>query len=184
MMPTFIDESGDTGTYQASAHRFFRLAAVWVPSSEVAEAIRDEIRAVRRSLGLRADYEFKFSKTWQHPDRRQAFFDAVLKHEFRFAFAVVDKSHEHWREASTQDIHWAAATELAATLRSTYLTAFAVRSDRKATGPLNELVIVDDNEDKQFLATIKLQFRRLGQLCTPPMYLVGKSSFEALNLTR
>src|SRR5947209_6940815 len=120
-MPTFIDESGDTGPCADPAHCYFRLAAVWVPSHEEAEAIRSEIRGVRTALGLRADYEFKFSKTWAHLDRREAFFHAAMSREFRFAFVSIDKNQQYWRAADKQTIHWAATTDLAATLRPTYL---------------------------------------------------------------
>lgn len=177
-MPTFIDESGDTGPCADPAHCYFRLAAVWVPSHDEAEAIRAEIRGVRSALGLRADYEFKFSKTWHHPDRREAFFRAALKREFRFAFASIDKTRPEWRDAGKQTIHWATTTELAATLRPTYLAAHLSRAQNGGTDPPKELVVVDDNEDKQFLGTVKEQFRGLGKACDPALYPVGKVKFR------
>lgn len=177
-MPTFIDESGDTGPCTDPAHCYFRLAAVWVPNHDEVEAIRAEIRSVRRTLGLRTDYEFKFSKTWRYPDRRAAFFRAALRRDFRFAFAWVDKNHEPWREADKQAIHWATTTELAATLRPTYLAAHALRLRDGGSGPFKELVVVDDNEDKQFLATVTKQFRGLGMGCDPAIFLVGKVKFR------
>ena len=54
VMPTFIDESGDTGPNPDPGNHCFRLAAVWVPSHDVAEAFRESVRRVRRALGLRA----------------------------------------------------------------------------------------------------------------------------------
>lgn len=177
-MPTFIDESGDTGPCADPAHCYFRLAAVWVPSHDEAGAIRAAIREARVALGLRADYEFKFSKTWGHPDRREAFFRAAMGREFRFAFASVDKNQQYWREADKHTIHWATATDLAATLRPTYLTAHLKRVRSGGSGPLKELVVVDDNEDKHFLATVTQQFRGLGKGSDPELFLVGKVKFR------
>ena len=177
-MPTFIDESGDTGPCADPDHCYFRLAAVWVPSHEEAEAIRTEIRGVRVALGLRTDYEFKFSKTWTHPDRREAFFQAAMRREFRFAFAPINKNQPYWREADKQTIHWATATDLAATLRPIYLNAHLNRVRNGGSGPLKELVVVDDNGDKQFLGTVTQQFRGLGKGCDPELFLVGKVKFR------
>lgn len=129
-------------------------------------------------LGLRADYEFKFSKSWTYPDRRDAFFHAVMKRKFWFAFSSIDKNHQDWREADKQTIHWATATELAATLRPTYLEAHLNRISSGGSGPLKELVVIDNNEDKQFLATVTQQFRGLGNACDPVHFLVGKVKFR------
>ena len=177
-MPTFIDESGDTGPCADPTHCYFRLAAVWVPSQSEAEAIRDAIRGVRTTLALRADYEFKFSKTWAYPARREAFFRAAMSREFRFAFTSIDKNQQQWRQAERPTIHWAATTDLAATLRPTYLTAHRHREQHGGSGPLKELVVVDDNEDRQFLATVTQQFRGLGKACDPELFLVGKVKFR------
>ena len=181
-MPTFIDESGDTGPCADPAHCYFRLAAVWVPSHDEAEAIRAEIRGVRDTLGLRSGYEFKFSKTWSQPDQREAFFRAAMSRDFRFAFASIDKTQPYWREADKQTLHWATATDLAATLRPTYLAAHLDRIQNGGSGPLKELVVVDDNGDRRFLATVKQQFRGLGTKeygCDAELYLVGKVKFRS-----
>jgi hypothetical protein len=178
-MPTFIDESGDTGPSTNLARVYFRLVAVWIQSHDQAEAIRKKIRGVRAQLGLREDYEFKFSKTWNYPDRRDAFFRAVMLEEFRFAFTSIDKTLPNWKNADKQAIHWAAATELAATLRPSYIMAHRTRLESGVSWPIKELVVVDDNEDKSFLATIKQQFAGLGMCCKPPLYLVGKVKFRS-----
>src|SRR5713226_7384917 len=119
-MPTFIDESGDTGHEPDSSHHF-RLAGVWVPTQEDAEAIREAIRQVRVDLGLPAAYEFKFAKTGTHPERRHAFFHAALLHNFRFAAVSINKRVGEWRTADHAGIHWACAVSLATTFRQTYL---------------------------------------------------------------
>src|SRR5256885_9655994 len=118
-MPTFIDESGDTGHEPASATHF-RLAAVWVPTQEVAEDFRGRIRQLRKQMNLPGTYEFKFAKTGAHPERRKAFFEVALRHEFRFAAASVDKRQEEWRNADRGAIHCACAVSLPATLDPTY----------------------------------------------------------------
>ncbi len=118
-MPTFIDESGDTGHEPGSASHF-RLAAVWVPTHEAAEAFRATIQQLRRNLRLAAGYEFKFAKTGSHPERRQAFFCAALRHPFRFAAVSLDKREGDWRMADRGAIHWACAVSLAVTLRPIY----------------------------------------------------------------
>lgn len=176
-MPTFIDESGTTGPYLDPTSRHFRLAAVWVPSLGSTEAIRQEIREVRRVLGLRSDFEFKFSKTWSHPDRRAAFFEAALNHDFRFAFSAIDKGRPEWREAEKPHILWATVVDLAATLRPTYLAAVRARLATGLSGPLHELVVVDDNRDGRFLELITDKFRELGSRKSPREYLVGKVRF-------
>jgi hypothetical protein len=120
-MPTFIDESGETG--EVSPH--FRLAAVWLPTQAAVEAYRASIREFQQGLGLEG-YEFKFSKTTQ-PDRRRAYFQAVMAHPFRFAVASVDKQHPDWRAAGAPVIHWACVVSLAASLRGVYLEEEARR---------------------------------------------------------
>ena len=173
-MPTFIDESGDTGRNPDPANCHFRLAAVYVPTQDGVESIREAVREVRVMFGLRSHYEFKFYKTWNYPERRKAFFEAILKHDFHFAVASVDK------RTMTLDcnVHRFAAVELAASLRPIYLAAHATRLSGKRVGPLRELVIVDDNEDKRFLAVLKEVFRSLGQACDPKATLVGKVKFR------
>jgi hypothetical protein len=153
-MPTFIDESGDTG-HELDSATHFRLVAVWVATQEAAENFRDSIRHLRKELNLPSAYEFKFSKTGAHPERRKAFLEVALRHEFRFAAASVDKQQGEWRNADSKDIHWACAVSLAAILRQTYHVEEARRV--KASGhdrPLGELVVVDDNQDQKFLAHV------------------------------
>jgi hypothetical protein len=177
-MPTFIDESGDTGPNPDPRSNHFRLAAVWVPSHEIAETFRESVRQVRRDLHLRANYEFKFSQTSHYPERRRAFYQAAMRHPFQFAVSSIDKRVGNWRAAGTPAFHWASAVALAATLRPTCLAAYRARVEAGYSGPLNELVVVDDNGDKRFLARIRETFRGLGRTCLPPVYLIGKVRFR------
>jgi hypothetical protein len=155
-MPTFIDESGDTGTVVSGGKPYFRLAAVWVPTLDDAEAIREAVRKLRQELGLRADFEFKFFHTYHHPDRRHAFFQTALDHDFRFVVCSIDKTAVYWRSAPGPEQHWACATTLAAYLRDTYYEA-----ERKLGPPLREPVVVDLNSDKDYLNAVKRAFHGL-----------------------
>lgn len=177
-MPTFIDESGDTGLNPDPANCHFRLAAVWVPSHDVAESFRASVRKAREQLGLRRDYEFKFSKTWSHPEYRSAFFGAAMEHEFRFAVSSLDKRQEQWRTASKEEFHWASTVYIASCLRSTYLAAQASLAASGSRSPLKDLVVVDDNKDGAFLDSVKLAFRGLGSACDPKQFLIGKVRFR------
>jgi len=57
-MPTFIEQSGETGTLSP----YFRLAAVWFPTHNDVEAFRAGIRQFQKSVGLEG-YEYKSSKS-------------------------------------------------------------------------------------------------------------------------
>jgi hypothetical protein len=172
-MPTFIDESGETGPVSP----FFRLAAVWLPTAADVETFRTGIRQFQEAAGL-AGYEFKWSKSLS-PERRIAYFRAAMGHAFRFAVASVDKQRPEWQAAGRSVIHWACAVSLAVSLRGVYLDEEARRA--AATGrmhPLNELVILDDNRDRRFLAVIKQKFREQRSGVRPESPLIGKVKFR------
>ena len=168
-MPTFIDESGDTGRVAGASSDCFRLAAVWVPSHDIADAMREGVARLRSDLGIRTDYEFKYSKTHAHPERRTNFFRTALRFEFRFAVVSIDKLRDLSARDSSSFIHWATATHLAATLRPVYVGCESPR--------LNERVIVDDNRDGRFLSAVETAFRGLGAACVPKRKLVKDAKF-------
>jgi hypothetical protein len=172
-MPTFIDESGDTGPCGKGGKPYFRLAAVWVPTLDVAEAFRAAVRQLRHDNGLRTDYEFKYVKTHSQLAQRRAFLDTALQHEFRFTACSIDKTSDDWKPATGQAMHWACATALAVQLRSIY----HAREEEQGP-PLREPVVVDDNEDGNFLATIKRAFRGLESRSQPGSSLVGPVTFR------
>ena len=95
-MPTFIDESGDTGPFASGGTRRFLLTAVWVPSLDDAEDFRMLIRQLRTLKGLRANYEFKFSRTHSQRSLRSEFYGVALSRVFRFAVSVIDKTEGPW----------------------------------------------------------------------------------------
>jgi hypothetical protein len=172
-MPTFIDESGETG--QVSP--YFRLAAVWLPTQVAVEAYRAGIQQFQQDAGLEG-YEYKSSKSLSL-ERRIAYFQAAMGHPFRFAVASVDKQHPEWRAAGASVLHWACVVSLAVSLRSVYLEEEARRA--AAAGgdhPLNELVVLDDNRDSKFLAVIKQKFRELRSGVRAGSPLVGKVKFR------
>lgn len=172
-MPTFIDESGETGKISPC----FRLAAVWLPTLAAVEAYRSGIQQFRQEMGLQG-YEFKFSKTVQ-PGRRDAFFRAAMAYPFRFTVASVNKHHPEWRSAGATVIHWACAVSIASCLRSVYLEEEARRfAAGGGNHSLNELVVVDDNKDSKFLDVIKRKFREIRSEVRKGAPLVGKVKFK------
>ncbi len=101
-----------------------------------------------------------------------------MRHAFRFAVASLDKRGENWRGADRGAIHWACAVSLAATLRPTYRAEEDARAAGGRGHPLNELVVVDNNQDREFLAVIKRKFRELASVRRPGRPLVGKVKFR------
>jgi hypothetical protein len=59
-MPTYIDESGDTGVHPHSTQHF-RLAAVWFETVATADEFERRSVDLRARLNLRADFEFHFT---------------------------------------------------------------------------------------------------------------------------
>jgi len=173
VMPTFIDESGDTGLVDRGGKPYFRLAAVWLPTLDHAEAFREAVRKLRQTLGIRAAYEFKFASTHSYPDRRQAFYSMALDHEFRFTVCSIDKTADYWNTASGDEQHWASATTLAVWLRDVY-----VEAEQTHGAPLREPVIVDDNADGSFLKIVTKAFRGLNSKNSPGISLVGAVTFR------
>jgi hypothetical protein len=171
-MPTFIDESGDTGHARDSLP-YFRVAAVWMPTLEAAASFREAVRELRRRLGLAEAFEFKFARTHSHPDRRRSFFRLALEHDFRFAVCAIDKTAGHWRNAPSQEQHWASATCLAVYLRDVYHKA------EKPERPLHDPILVDDNADRRYLGAIRTAFRGLRSRLHPDVPMVRKPRFRA-----
>jgi len=173
-MPTFIDESGDIGSVRSGGKSYFRLAAVWIPTLDDAEYFRDSIRQLRRDLGLRSSYEFKFVSSHHQPERREAFFQTALAHPFQFAVCAIDKSTGYWKRASGSEQQWATTVSLAVLMRNTYL-----QSEVLLGPPLREPIIVDDNEDREFLRVVTRSFRGLSSVARPGSSLVGQVAFRS-----
>lgn len=177
-MPTFIDESGDTG-WKPGSLAFFRLGAAWLPTFVEAEACRASIQAVRGKLGMKANQEFKFARTAQRPELRREFFHAARQHAFRFVVCSYDKNRLPAFSVEASEFHWGCAVTLAAYLRETYRQAEKLKGIESSKPTLlDELVVVDDNQDRDFLATIKRAFRALASGWRPGRKLVGKVKFR------
>jgi hypothetical protein len=168
-MPTFIDESGDTG-HSHDSLSYFRMAAVWVPDRPAADAIRSCIRVFRQHQGLAPTFEFKFTRA--SPELRTLFFETIASLNFRFAVCAIDKSRGEWTSASASAQHWASATSLAALLRPLYRQAETGRAS------LGESIIVDDNGDRRFLAAVGSAFRGLRSCYFPNIPLVANPRFR------
>lgn len=169
-MPTFIDESGDTGLGRDSL-AYFRLAAVWVPASEVGP-LRQDIRSLRKELGVADGFEFKYFRSARHPERRARFLAAAAVRGFRFAVCSVDKTSGRWRAATKSDIHYATAAYLAGTMRPLYRLAELAAGRR-----LGEPVTVDNNADEGFLDIVSAAFRGLESGMATGVPIVGRPRF-------
>lgn len=171
-MPTFIDESGDTGNAVGSSP-YFRLAAVWVPTLEDVGGFRASVQELRRQLGLNAAFEFKHATTHLYPQRRMGFLKAALAFDFRFAFTSIEKREAYWEGASRKEIQWECVTDLAACMRFIY-----ERHELQHSLPIRELIFVDDNGDQSFFQLVKRQFGAMRSRKFAPRSLVGKVRFR------
>jgi hypothetical protein len=163
-MPTFIDESGDVG-FEPDSARYFRLAAVWVPSSDAAAAFRNTVRELRLRHHLPNDYEFKYFSTRKIPIVCEEFFRMALGQSFRFSVCCIDKTAEQSLITNRRAIHYLSSMSIATAMRHVYV------GDHRH----NEPVTVDDNGDSTFLATITHAFRGIQSGGRP---LVGHPRFK------
>ncbi len=115
-MATFIDDQVGTG-WTPGSHTHFRLTAAWLPTANVG-LFQEAVRKLRKSLGLRTDYEFKFSKTHHCPDWRIAFFNRALELGLRFSGYAFDKRRIRPGSVEPFVFHQVCATSLAVHLRS------------------------------------------------------------------
>lgn len=171
-MPTYIDESGDTGNHPSSAP-YFRLAAVWVATLEEERDFEDKVALLREQLGLADTYEFNHSRTHSLPHQRRAFLREALKIQFRFIVSNIDKRETYWGRTNSAERLRACGTDLAANLRQAYHEAEELRRE-----PLRELVVVDDNQDRTFLRIVKAQFRSLRSRTFPDQSMTDKINFR------
>lgn len=173
-MPTFIDESGDTGRSRDSS-ACFRLAAVWMPSETAANEFREAVRQYRSSKGMSAKHEFKFTLTHSQPQRRREFLTISRDFGYRFVFCSIDKRQKPWNNAPSSALHWAAATTLAVLLRPTYHAA----EREQPGGQIQDTIIVDDNRDKRFLSAVWTAFQGLRSATCPGTEMVRRPRFRS-----
>jgi hypothetical protein len=137
------------------------------------EEFERRVGALRSRLGLPENFEFKHVRTHISPRLREGFLREALELDFRFAVSTIDKRDRYWARALRREILWACVTDLAAMLRLVYLEA-----EVDARSPARELVIVDNNDDRDFLALVKQQFRVMESSKKPGQSLLGKVKFE------
>jgi len=124
----YIDDAGDPGKYGVSSTRYFVIAIVIFDDELEAEATSLEIKRLRRSLGWRPDYEFKFNK--MNLDIRTKFLSAVRKCNFRIFACVVDK--KRLPPSAHRTNLYDAIVRHAIESCAKYLTSFTVRLDGKS----------------------------------------------------
>lgn len=91
IMLLFLDESGDPGfKFKSGSSRYFVVVLVIFANSADAEGVGKAIRSLRPKLGLRENYEFRFS-TGSSDRVKSAFFEAVASLPFNYRAAVIDK---------------------------------------------------------------------------------------------
>jgi len=159
-MATFIDEQSGT-SWTPGSHPHFRLAAAWLPTQNVS-VFQDEVRQLRRVLGVRSDFEFKFAKTHQRPDWRFRFYNLSIDLGLKFAACAFDKNRIVPGSYTSSQFYQAGATVLAADLCATNREAEAARCATMGKPMLlQEPIAVDDNKDARMLSAIGEAFRAL-----------------------
>lgn len=96
-MFVYLDESGDTGfKFNRGSSRYFVVALLLVDDPLPLHAA---VAQLRRDLGLREDFEFKFYHS--EDDRRLTFLRMLRRQDIKVRALVIDKhlmSREHMRE--------------------------------------------------------------------------------------
>jgi Protein of unknown function (DUF3800) len=154
-MPTYIDESGDTGT-KDGATPYFRLGAVIFESVAHAEQYTDCLSSLRESLRLPSSFEFRFASTG-HPTRTK-FFQAIAAMSFSFVVSSLQKSVLVPGDRNKQAVREKTIRGLIKHLETQYL----LLEDRLGSlRGLKELVIVDQCDDPTFMRLLKDHFKPL-----------------------
>jgi Protein of unknown function (DUF3800) len=169
-MPTFIDESSDIG-FQPDSAPYFRLAAIWVPSSDEAAGFRRAVAEIRFRHNLATDYEFKFAETGRMKAVCEEFFRSALSHHFRFSVCCIDKRAEESEIRTKKQLHYLSSMSIATAMRQVY-----ERDDDTGRRRSKEPVTVDDNGDRKYLDTLDHAFRDMMSSAGTP--LVGRPRFK------
>jgi hypothetical protein len=89
-MLVFVDESGDTGRkISAGSSKYFVIVLVVFSDNAEADNCDQTIARLKKDLGYRDEYEFKFNRL--RLERRKAFYEAVLPHDFFYYGIVINK---------------------------------------------------------------------------------------------
>ena len=143
-MPTYIDESGDTGTKKGSTP-YFRLAAVVYDDTRHVERLSECLSALRADLGLPQSYEFRFAKTVH--DIRVAFFNAVAAEPFLFIASSFEKHTFDDGSFKKDVVRDKTIDGLIKHLGEWYLL---IEDRLSPTGGLKELIVYDECDDPAF----------------------------------
>jgi hypothetical protein len=154
-MPTFIDESGDTGT-KAGSTPYFRLAAVFFASADDLKEHSLRISRLRQTKRLPQDFEFHFAALG-HPLRME-YFTAIVESEFSFVVTSYNKFSTVRDKKNKQMIYEDSIRRIASHLHLGYSAAETVIA---SPGGLKDIVVYDDCDDPRFERAIKDGFKHL-----------------------
>lgn len=176
-MAILIDDQGGTG-WTPGSHTHFRLAAAWLPTAHI-PLFQAGVRRLRQTLGLRAGYEFKFSKTHNCPEWRNQFYGLAKEFGLRFTACSFNKRLIRPGSVCPYLFYQVAATVLAVNLRETLHEAEAARCAAEGRDMLlREPIVVDDNRDRDMLAAVGHAFRALRSARDPNAILTNKPEFR------
>ena len=154
-MPTFIDESGDTGT-KAGSTPYFRLAAVFFASADDLEEHSLRISRLRQTKRLAQDFEFHFAALGHR--RRMDYFTAIVESRFFFVATSYNKGSTLYDQKNKQRMYEEAIRGIVHHLHLGYIAAEALIASPRG---LKEIVVYDACDDPRFERAIKDGFRHL-----------------------
>jgi hypothetical protein len=176
-MPTYIDESGDTGV-KPGAMSFFRLAAVHFELVSDLEKYAAAIPALRQDLGLPQTFEFHFAEI-SH-EIRLAFFEAIRDQDFWFFVSSFDKNRERQVPTTKQIVRDMTVQGIARHIGPWYELVEEVLYGGRA---LRELIVYDKSDDPAFERSLRTHFRPFSARGRRPGQLIrdvrpGKSNSD------
>jgi hypothetical protein len=154
-MPTFIDESGDTGT-KAGSTPYFRLAAVFFASTEDLEEHSLRISRLRQTKRLAQNFEFHFASLGHR--LRMDYFTAIVESRFSFVATSYNKCSTLHARKNKPRMYEEAIRGVAYHLHSGYVKA---ETDIASPRGLNDIVVYDACDDPRFERAIKDGFKHL-----------------------
>jgi hypothetical protein len=157
-MPTYMDESGDTGTKKGSTP-YFRLAAVFFEDTTQIDHVSQRLSAIRTELGLPQSYEFRFARTVHHI--RMAFFKAVVATPFHFVVSSFEK-HSFDHGTLTKDV--IPDQTIRALIKHLGEWYLLVEECRGLPAGLKELIVYDECDDPNFERALRDGFKPLSTM--------------------
>ena len=164
-MPTFIDESGETG-FGPGSSQFYILAAVYFENASKFEIYEDLAKDLRNSYGHSNNFEFKSSKSGDVI--KSNFFDVIKQCEFSYAVSYIDKTQ--FSKLDKRGVLGPTIAGLVGILEGCFLQA---ESALLAGKHLNEPIRFDDTTDKVYVQMLKEGFRSAGKERSTRGRLIG-----------